>query len=377
MSTKRITTQSLPARLGKSFSGVLGGIALFILAIALLWWNEGRAVKRALDLAEGESAVVELGRADVIDSTSQNALVHLTGMIESDDMLRDEEFGIEIPALKLRRTVEMLQWRENSNTKTRTKIGGGTETETTFTYEKVWSDTWIDSSVFEAPDEHRNPPRIPLDSREIEAEEIHLGAYRLGPGLTGKLDRFEELAPPQPLPEHHVAQGNVIFRSSSPNAPQIGDLRITFKAALPAEVSIIARNNNGVLDGYHANNGSTIQLLHYGVMDSESMFASAKSANKTLTFGLRILGIILMFIGANSVLGPIAVVADILPVFGKITRAGTFLVSGIITLPVALTTIAAAWIAHRPLLAAGLIVTGCLLGFGLFLLARKRKPASI
>ena len=377
MSATRVTTQSLPSRLGKSFSGVLGGIALFILAVVLLWWNEGRAVKRAIDLAEGESSVVELERIDAVDAATHQDLVHLSGLVESDDLLRDEAFGIEIPALKLLRTVEMLQWREHADTKTRTKIGGGTETETTFTYEKVWSESWIDSSKFEVVDGHQNPTAKPLDSVELEANEVRLGAYRLGPGLIDKLNRFEELAPPEALPENHVAQGNVIFRSASPNAPQVGDLRITFKAALPAEVSIVARNNNGLLDGYRANKGSAIQLLQYGVMDSSAMFESAKSANKALTWGLRILGIILMFIGANSVLGPIAVVADVLPLLGRITRLGSSLIAIVITLPMALTTIALAWLAFRPLLAVGLVVIGGLLGFGMFQIARRRKPVSI
>ncbi len=373
MSVKRVTSQSLSSRLGKSLSGVLGGIALFILAIFLLWWNEGRAVKTALDLEEGESSVVELERIEPVDQSTRGQLVHLIGMAESNETLRDTTFGIETPALKLRRTVEMLQWKENTESKTRTKLGGGTETETTYNYEKIWSDSLIDSSRFEVAAEHQNPSFKPLESLEIEASEIRLGAYRLGPGLVGKLSRFEELTPPEDLPDGHIAQGNVIFRSADPNAPQVGDLRITFKVAMPAEISVVARNNGGVLDGYRANKGSAIQLLHYGNVDARTMFDSAKSANKALTFGLRILGIILMFVGANSVLGPIAVAADVLPLLGRITRVGTSLISAIVTLPTALITIAIAWLAYRPLLAISLMVAGGAIAFGLIHFARKRK----
>jgi hypothetical protein len=376
MSVKRVTTQSLPSRLGKSLSGILGGIALFILSVVLLWWNEERAVDTAMDLAEGESAVIPLEQIHRIDPATKGALIHLTGMAESSDTLRDGAFGIEIPALKLRRTVEMLQWRELTESKTRTKLGGGTETETTFSYEKIWADTLIDSSRFEVTEGHRNPTVKPLESLDIEADEIHLGAYRLGPGLVAKLGKFEELPPPESLPEGHVAQGNVIFRSADPNAPQIGDLRITLKAAMPAEISVIARNNNGLLDGYRANKGSAIQLLQYGNVDANGMFQSAKSANKALTFGLRILGIILMFIGANSVMGPIGVLADVIPPLGRITRVGTSLISAIITLPVALVTIALAWLSHRPVLAVGLMILGGALAFAILYFARKRKVAA-
>jgi len=365
----------MPSRLGKSLSGVLGGIALFILSIALLYWNEGRAVDTALDLAEGESSVVVLDRIDQIDTSTKDALVHLTGMAETAETLRDDAFGIEIPALKLRRTVEMLQWKENTESKTRTKLGGETETITTYTYEKIWSDALIDSSRFELTDGHQNPTLKPLETLDIEAREIRIGAYRLGPGLVGKLNKFDELAPPAALPEGHIAQGNVIFRSADPNAPQIGDLRITFKVAMPAEISVVAHNNGGLLDGYRAKAGSNLQLLAYGNVDAATMFESAKSANKALTFGLRILGIILMFIGANSVMGPIAVVADVLPLLGRVTRMGTSLLAAIITLPVAFVTISIAWLAHRPVLAVGLMVVGALLAFGLIQFARKRKAA--
>lgn len=372
MSMKRITTESMPSRLGKSLSGVLGGIALFIVAIVLLWWNEGRAVKTAKDLADGESSVISLESAGHIDSATRNELVHLSGRAESGEMLRDDSFDIEVPALKLRRTVEMLQWRENAESKTRTKLGGGTETETVFTYEKAWSDNLIDSSRFENAQDYLNPTAKPLVSREVEAKEIRLGAYRLGPGLVAKLNRFEELPPPADLPVGHTTQGHVIFRGADPATPQIGDLRITFKAAMPADISVVARNQNGLLDGYPMKRGSTLQLLEYGEKDAADMFETAKNANKTLTFGLRILGIILLFVGAKSVLGPLAVVADVLPFLGRVTRAGSTLLAAVVALPVAFLTIAIAWISHRPLLGVGLIVAGLVSGFFLMRLARKR-----
>jgi len=373
MPAKRVTTQSLPSRLGKSLSGVLGGIALFILSIVLLYWNEGRAVDNALDLAEGESSVIALKRTDEVDPSTFGQLVHLTGLAETDETLRDDAFGIQIPALKLRRSVEMLQWRENSESKTRTKIGGGTETETLFSYEKVWSDTLLDSSKFEDPDGHQNPKSKPLDSLDIEAGEIRLGGYRLGPELVRKLTQFSELQLQTDLPEGHVAQGNVIFRSADPNAPQIGDLRISFKVAMPEIISVIALNKDGQLDGFRAKKGSAIQLLQYGEVDAEEMFASAKSANKALTFGLRMLGVILMFVGANSVMGPIALAADVLPLLGRVTRFGTSLIAAIISLPVAFVTIALAWLAHRPVLAISLMVAGAALAFILVRFAQKRR----
>jgi len=376
MSVKRVTNESLPSRLGKSLSGVLGGIALFLLAIVLLFWNEGRAVKTAKGLAEGESKVVTLESIGQVDQATRDTLVHLTGPAESGETLRDDHFAIEVPALVLRRTVEMLQWRENSESKTRTKLGGGTETETTFTYEKVWSESLIDSSRFESAADHANPAFKPLDSHTVQAAEVRVGAYRLGAGLMAKLSRFEEVPPPDTLPEGHTTVGSVIFRSADPAAPQIGDLRISFKAAMPAEISVVARNHNGVLDAYRTENGSVIELLEYGDKDAAAMFHAAKQANKALTFGLRILGIILLFVGAKSVLGPISVVLDVLPFLGRVSRMGTTLIAAVVALPAAFVTIAIAWITYRPVLGVSLIVAGVLIGIFLIRMARKRSNAA-
>ncbi len=371
MAVKRITTQSLPSRLGKSISGVLGGIALALLAVVLLFWNEGRAVSTARGLAEGEANVIELASADTVDQASHGKLVHISGMLSSDEVLRDEVFGMEVPALKLRRTVEMLQWREKSESQTRTKLGGGTETVTTYSHEKTWSESLIDSSRFEVQEGHANPGGKPIESQELVASNIFLGAYRLGDGLVARVNRYEELPAPEELPDGHITQGNVIFRSADINAPQIGDLRITFKAAMPAEVSIVARNNHGVLDGFRTKSDSTIQMLHFGRENAEAMFRNAKSANKSLTFGLRMLGFILLFIGVKSVLGPVAVVADVLPFVGRVTRAGTTILAALVALPAAFITIAIAWLTYRPLIGVSLIIVALAVGFGIFRMARR------
>ncbi len=358
----------------KSISGVLGGIALVAVAVVVLYWNEGRAVETARGLVEGETSVVRLDEIGEVDQGTDGALVHLTGKAESGEVLRDDAFDLEVPALKLHRGVEMLQWRENRETKTRTKIGGDTETETVYSYEKIWSDSLIDSSGFDEGG-YQNPESKPLESLEVTAEEIRVGAYRLGPGLVERINRFEEVPPPDELPEGHVAQGNVIFRSADPNAPQVGDLRITLRAAMPTDVSVVARNKGGRLEAFQTTTGTTIKLLEYGELDASEMFQTAKSANKTLTMGLRILGVLLVFVGVQSVLGPVVVVAGVLPLVGRVTRAGTTLISGIIAVPLAFVTISIAWLSYRPWIGAGVLLLGAVVGSGLVWFARKRAVA--
>ena len=58
MAVTEVTEESWFSRLGGAFKGILTGIVLFILAIPLLFWNEGRAVRRAAALKQGAASVV-------------------------------------------------------------------------------------------------------------------------------------------------------------------------------------------------------------------------------------------------------------------------------------------------------------------------------
>ena len=93
---------------------MFGGIILFLIGIGVTAWNEGRAVKTAQGLAEGSSAVVSVNSATV-ESANEGKLVHLSGLATTTETLRDDIFGLEATALRLKRNVEMLQWKEKSS----------------------------------------------------------------------------------------------------------------------------------------------------------------------------------------------------------------------------------------------------------------------
>ena len=107
MAIEEVTTESWGSRLGGSFKGVLTGGVIFLAAIPLLFWNEGRAVKTAKALEEGEAACVALPTADSIDPQYEGKLVHLTGNAVTQDTLTDGFFpGISLKAIELSRRVE-------------------------------------------------------------------------------------------------------------------------------------------------------------------------------------------------------------------------------------------------------------------------------
>lgn len=122
---------------------------------------------------------------------STKKLVHLSGTAEAEDPVTDEEFGITASALKLRRDVEMHQWKESEKSETKQKLGGGEETTKTYTYSKDWSSAWIDSGKFQKPSGHTNPESLPVESETLTAEGIHVGKFDLPESLTGLINNFK------------------------------------------------------------------------------------------------------------------------------------------------------------------------------------------
>lgn len=84
-----------------------------VLAVYLLWTNEGRSVKIETGLQEGKSQVVAV-KSDSVDPASESKLVYVTGKVAMTKNPSDDLFGITQPAIRIVRKVEMYQWKEHS-----------------------------------------------------------------------------------------------------------------------------------------------------------------------------------------------------------------------------------------------------------------------
>ena len=387
MAVTETTTVSWGSRLGSAFKGILLGLALFILAFPLLFWNEGRTVKTMRALDEGEGACVPLESVATVDAEMEGKLVHAIGKAETKDVLTDDQFGLSVNAIRLERTVEMFQWVEESNTTTKKNMGGSETKTTTYTYKKDWNRNVIDSSTFKEPG-HDNPAAMDFTSGKLKADNVTLGAYHLNEEQIGRIGRAEDHLFPTnfvcPIARVQIA-GKTIY---VPNAetrnnplnmrdvatqPRIGDLRVTFRKVLPHNVSIVAKQRGDGFVAYTAKNGKKISMLSDGERDAAEMFASAQSGNTMMCWIVRLLGFFLMYLGLSMVFRPLSVLADVLPILGTIVGMGTGFVASVIALVCTLVTVAVAWIFYRPVLAVALLVAA---GVGLwFLVQRKPKAA--
>lgn len=365
-------------RIGGAFKGILVGLIMFVAAFPLLFWNEGRSVKEYKTLQEGGGAVVSIA-SDRIDPAKAGLLIHVTGKADSGASLKDPVFGVSAKALKLKRSVEMYQWHEKSQSKTEKELGGGTKTVTTYTYNQEWSDKLIHSSNFKHPNGHQNPGAIPYESTQIVADKVTLGAFTLSSSLVGMINNYESLpvSDDTPLPaglrnKAKLLDGGFYF-GNDPATPQVGNVRVKFSVAKPTEVSIVAKQIETTFEPYFAKTGGSIELLQTGIFSAEGMIQKAQDDNILLTWILRLAGFVLLLIGINLILRPLSVFADILPMLGNIVDAGTGFISFLLAALVACIVIAVAWLAYRPLLSGGLIAAALVLAVAFKV---KLRPAA-
>ncbi len=370
MATTETIHESYFSRLGNSFKGILFGLFLFFASIALLFWNEGRTVKRAAALKEGAGAAVTVDAA-TRDAANEGKLVHFSGRAAVSGELSDPLFGYSAPVLGLIREVEMYQWEESVKTEKKVNVGGSADTVKTYTYEKTWSEDLIDSSDFKEAG-HANPRSFAVEPAEQYATGVTVGAFRIPDDRVSAMgSRVQVPAGPldAPLPTNapagllrapHGFYYSAVGATNIPAEAAIGDLRITLFRKDPCDVSFVAVQQGDTLVPYVARNGRRVFLQANGAKSKDDLFESAQSANKMLGNLLRILGFLAMFMGVGAVLNPLRVLADVFPFLGRVVGVGTGIVAFLVALPVSLVTIAIAWLAYRPLIGVTLLVVAVL-----------------
>lgn len=365
------------ARLKDSIAKIGIGVVMILIAFPLLFWNEGRAVKRAKDLEVGRGAV-ESVEADKVSKKHDGKLVHLSGELKATKPAKDSKFKVSADAIGLKRVVEMYQWKENKKTETQ-----GDKKKTTYRYEEVWSESKINSSNF-----HKNGysnPDMPVESETFYSSAIKLGAYGVDKKIASKwpltqehslkeadLKSFETIRGSTPT----LDRGGAYY--GTPKSPQIGDVRITYRIGPAGTATAIAGLEKGTLSTFSSPKMSgTIGMLEEGVQSADAMFQAAEEANVTMTWILRLVGFFLMFVGFNLLFGPIDTIVRMIPLIGGVIDFGTTVLAGILAGAFSFITIAIGWIVYRPLIGILLLVVGMgILAGGVFLGLKAKKKMS-
>ena len=390
MAYQETTRQSYGNKVKNSFSGILGGIILIIAGTVILWWNEGRAVKASDALKDFQKNYVELSDITTVDPAFEGKAVHATGVAQTQDILRDDAFGIAVNALKLARSVEYYQWTEQSSSTSKDKLGGATETTTTYTYEPKWCSDPVNSNDFKDPDyKGKNFVWRVIEEKDQVASTVSFGAYRLNESIVNSISGDEPAFPVLDTIQKaallaQIADSTVtvtvindqVYIGSNPSSPHIGDVRITFtQVTTPKTISILQKVVNNTFESYVAKNGKSFSRVEMGTVSAVNMLENQKSANKMVLWLLRILGIILVVGGFRSLVNFISTVFAVVPFVQKIIGAGIGLVATVVGLVWSAIVIALAWVAHRPVLAICILVVAAALV--VWLVSRSRKKKSL
>ncbi len=370
------TTTGWLSRMGSSLVGVLIGIVLLPCAIFLLSWNEGRAVTAATGLKRGLSAIVEVN-ADSVNPQNNSKLVYLNGTVSGVTPAVDPWNKLSATGLlRLQRKVEMYQWIERESETTSNNIGGSQTTQKTYTYSLAWVEAAVNSAQFKVPAGHQNPA-MPLKSQTFDANPVKIGAFTVDKSLVQDLTNFEAVETLTRAPAGYKVQDNMLYKGANPDQPALGDVRVTYSAIAAQTYSIAAQQNNGTLTTYQdAKNDYKIALIEPGVVSAQKLFADQASTEKMITWACRVGGFLLLLIGFNLIMGPLAMLVAFLPFLQGLVGAGTFFIALGLAIPITLITIAIAWIASRPLIGGGILLLAVAATWAIRSVAIKKKATT-
>ena len=361
----------------KIVGSIIFGFLFIPGSIVMIWWNEGRAVDTAKALEEGAGIVLSISSEEV-KPESEGKLVHVSGLLSIPQSLRDDEFNIEMDALKLRRNVEMYQWVEK-------KINNSNSDDpSNFAYTKEWSSELINSNEFHQSRDYQNPIEFPIFPYTHTASSAKLGVFKVPQSFIGKLKKFS----PVEINELDTSNFSGVKRileegvqklyigDGSMSDPALGDIKVSFEIIhANRDYSIVAKQTNTSFEEFIASNGTTIEMIEPGIHSAENMFVSAQESNVVMTWGLRFFGFMMMTFGLLMVLRPVTATASIIPFLGGLLNLGVFIASGIVSFALSLVVISTAWLFYRPLLGIGLLIVGIGVWYFLNKYSQKEEQA--
>ena len=401
-------TTGYGSRLSNSCMGIPMGIILFLVATALLWWNEGRAVRRAQDIKLVAKTAQSIGDISNANASFDGQLIHTTGTAATEDILSDDLFGIKTNALAIVRSAEYYQWMQHEKHETKNKMGGTKEETIIYTYERGWSADPINSSQFKDPDyQDVNTVIWEIEDMRVIASNVGFGAYTLpemfvsdivskqsgnvtplmisadNPALKqinenvmkalGENVRPEAAQVKDSLAYVHVF-GNQVYIGFNPSKPSIGDIRLTFEQLAPScNISLIAVPSNGTFTTFKAKHDDSEYELRTGTWTLEQMIKQANDDNSTMTWILRIIGVILVIAALKMIFSILVTLLQLVPFLASIMNLGVGLVCGVLGFVWSLIIIAIAWIFYRPILGISLLVIAAGLIYWLVIRGKKQQ----
>ena len=381
---------------GKGCLGFFLGPSIMVMAVYLLFNNEGDYLNTAQALDELQPLVQHVENTATPDAALEGKPVHLSGTATTEDVLTDDTYGVQAQGIMLRRNVQYVQWvekktkRTGSDTKstfmTEAEYKRSRDDEWIYSYNLTWVNNPINSATFHN-ERYRNAnyTHYKADTIELWAKNVQLGNYKLTDNQIRRIAADGKRVPPQQVPEalhkHAMLHGEYLFIGHAPEgssyypldpqAPSVGDVRISWRQTSPQRpVSLVAIQKGNRFEPYTATNGAVIDLFYTDTLGITQCFDKARSTNTVNLWMVR-MGGWLMFWGAFAcMLRPLA---GMVPVCRKLAEAGAEVISLLLGTICSLLTISVSWLFCRPVFAVLMLLA--IIALIWLLMKKQRKSA--
>lgn len=367
-----ISTTGWLQRIINSFMGILFGLALFVGAFVLLYWNEGR-----FDLSQDAKKAVQVEAIQPPDASLNGKLIAVIGQITSQEMLGDGLYLKPANILAVNRKVEIYEWNEKQQSHSNTNIGGSQTTNTTYTYNLEWTDFPHDSTQFKYPAGHENPAKTIEDttarvnSAQIGNYSIDMQTIDLPPLMKVSLTPdIVKITPPSAI----ASPDYIYMGHGTLTTPQLGDMRISYTDLLNnTYLTAMGSQNNTMISSYYDSGGHKLYRLFQGSLGDA--VSTLHKEYKLWIWIFRGVGFLMMWFGLMMFFGPISVILDVLPVFGGISRGAIGALTFIPSVVLTAITILVSMILHNVVYLIGAVIIAFLI-FMVFANSRQISTGS-
>jgi len=395
-----VSHQSGLSRLCGSFctAFILAPLVILLSCFAL-GWNEKRAVCDSRAVAEGHEAAVPTGcGANRATGTAMGNgdLVLVSCDLKPDGLPLFTPAGDFAPVLQfhgvgLKTEALIYQCVEKSHSTTKKDhVGGGKTKVTTYTYERQWVTSHVDSSHFRKRDSdsyRRNcgvdnptwPPGAPQSTVQ-RAPSAMVGAYTIP-----QSPFLDSIPLDAPLAVSSVPAGwmqnGVEYTKGSTQPNNLGAVKVTFHGNdwNKKSMTVLGLNSGGQLGRWTASNswmcsGFTLARLRMGLYTKDEFFDAMEAETSEITWILRVVFLVVLWMGFCCLFEPLEVMADCIPCIGPYLGDSISCIVGCVTCPVAfacgLGVAGVVWVLMRPLVGLGLL-------FGFFLIVGATWAVSV
>lgn len=320
------------------------GVFFIISSIASLWINEYFNILSIKKINLIKEYAIEISSSK-IDRNNDDRLISTNGSVYSNETLKDTLISVN-NALVLQRTVEMYQWNEIKHSRKKNRS-------TKYSYKKIWSNTELNSDKFKNRG-YRNP-KFYINDKTISVNKASMGDFKLNQEQLNKMTSFFPITLSQPQ-KNYIIHNNYYYKGRNPMAPEIGDIRISYKyVPNGTSLSIIGQQKSNNTISKLIIENVDIYTQYDGSLSLDEIITKFKNEENIARNMIRFLCCFTIFVGLNILTIPIKKIASYVPFIGNIVEKLSVFIMLLISIVLTLISIVSAWLFYRPLFAGVLI----------------------